>query len=80
MVEKISAKVSTFPYVYEPPRHIELENERKMAAKMVKVIDKMVASEDFKNKMKTLYMQSDELAWLGEHFNRDNVDVEAEFK
>lgn len=36
----------------------------------------MIASEDLKKKVKQLYVQSDELAWLGEHCNRESDDAE----
>ena len=40
----------------------------------------MNASEDKKKKVMQLYMQSDELAWLGEHCNRESDDTEIAFK
>ena len=40
----------------------------------------MKASADNKDRIKQLYVHSDELAWLGEHFNRENDDTEILFK
>lgn len=36
----------------------------------------MISSKDLKAKVKQLYVQSDELAWLGEHCNRESDDAE----
>ena len=47
---------------------------------MIKTIDNIQASGAFKDKIKMLYVQSDELAWLGEHLNRESDDTEIEFK
>ena len=52
------------------------ERERRMAFKMISTIDQMKASADNKDRIKQLYVHSDELAWLGEHFNRENDDTE----
>ena len=51
-----------------------------MALKMIKTIEEMNASEDKKKKVMQLYMQSDELAWLGELCNRESDDTEIAFK
>ena len=47
---------------------------------MIKTIEEMNASEDKRKKVMQLYMQSDELAWLGEHCNRESDDTEIAFK
>ena len=47
---------------------------------MLKSIEQMIAGQPIKDKMKMLYVQSDELAWLGEHLNRESDDIEIEFK
>ena len=69
-----------FEHVYECPRQMDDERERRMAFKMISTIDQMKASADNKDRIKQLYVHSDELAWLGEHFNRENDDTEILFK
>ena len=56
------------------------ERERKMALKMIKTIDQMNVPATTHNKIKGLYIYSDELAWLAEHSNRDSDDIEIIFK
>ena len=56
------------------------ERERKMALKMIKTIDQMNVPATTHNKIKGLYIYSDELAWLAEHSNRDSDDIEILFK
>ena len=51
-----------------------------MAQKMIKTIEEMNASKDKKTKIKQMYIQSDELAWLGEHCNRESDDTEVAFR
>ena len=69
-----------FAHTYEPPREISEASEKSMAQKMIKTIEGTNASEDKLNKIKTLYVQSDELAWLAEHCNRESDDAEVVFK
>ena len=47
---------------------------------MIKTIEEMNASNDKKTKIKQMYIQSDELAWLGEHCNRESDDTEVAFR
>ena len=51
-----------------------------MAQRIIKTVDQMIAPEEMRNKFKQLFVQSDELAWLGEHFNRETEDAECEIK
>lgn len=86
MVESAQPKLTNdkggeeFAHEYEAPREIQEEQEKRMAQKMLKTVDGINASTDKLNKIKTLYVQSDELAWLGEHCNRESDDAEIAFK
>ena len=42
--------------MYEPPREIVEDREKKMAQKMVKTIDGIIASDEKKLKVKSLYL------------------------
>lgn len=83
MVEEEVKAIANAPFdhIYEPPRDITDERERRMAQKMIKVVDQAICKQSAaKEKLKQMYIQSDELAWLGEHCNRDSDDVEMIFK
>ena len=54
MVEEKFAE--EFHHKHEVPREIENVDERKMAQKMIKAVDKIVAKEEFRDKIKMLFI------------------------